>query len=142
MLFPVKRNDYAGFKISMWFLILINIPQTVRSLIHVFYHDSGAQSIASMDINVKGGKNAVALLAQWGTAQLIMSLIIWIVLWGYREFIPLMIAEILVEQILRLAVGYMKPLVTVHRPPGATGTFILLPLSAIMLVLSLIRNEK
>ncbi|UJR32608.1 hypothetical protein I4U23_020068 [Adineta vaga] len=142
MLLPPKRNDYAGLKISMWFLILINIVGTVRSLIHMFYFDSGAQSIASMNINVNGGKNIVALLAQWGGAQFIMAIIIWIVLWRYRELIPLMITEILIEQILRLGIGCMKPLVTVHRPPGAIGSIIIIPLSMMMLILSLIRSES
>lgn len=141
LFFPKEQNDYAGPSIAVWFLILINIVGTVRSLIHILFHDSGAQSIATMNLNVGGSKNIVALLGQWGGGQLIMSIIIWIVLWRYREFVPLMIAEIAIEQLIRIIIGRMKPLVTVHHPPGRLGSFIVLPLAAFMLIISLIRSE-
>jgi len=141
MLFPEEKNDYAGPNIAVWFLVLINIVGTVRSLIHIFFRDSGAQSIATMNLNVDGGKNIVTLLGQWGGAQLIMSFIIWIVLWRYREFIPLMIAEIVIEQLIRIAIGRMKPIITLHTPPGRPGSFIVLPLATIMLIVSLMRSE-
>jgi len=43
---------------------------TLRSLIHILAPDSGARSIASIDTDVAGGRNNVALLAQWGGARL------------------------------------------------------------------------
>ncbi len=140
MLFPAEQNNYVGPNIAVWFLILVNIVGTVRSLIHIFFRDSGAQSIATMNLNVDGGKNIVALLGQWGGGQLIMSFIIWIVLWRYREFIPLMIAEVTIEQLIRIAIGRMKPLITARRPPGALGSYIVLPLATIMLIVSLMRS--
>jgi len=94
-----------------------------------------------MNLNVDGGKNIVTLLGQWGGAQLIMSFIIWIVLWRYREFIPLMITEIIIEQLIRIGIGRMKPVITVGTPPGRPGSFIVLPLATIMLMMSLMRNE-
>jgi hypothetical protein len=94
-----------------------------------------------MNLNVDGGKNIVTLLGQWGGAQLIMSFIIWIVLWRYREFIPLMIAEVVIEQLLRIAIGRMKPMITAHTAPGGPGSFIVLPLATIMLIVSLMRSE-
>ncbi|CAF2497937.1 unnamed protein product [Rotaria sp. Silwood2] len=140
MLFPAACNNYAGPNIAVWFLIFINTVGTVRSLIHIFFRDSGAQSIATMNLNVSGSKNIVALLGQWGGGQLIMAFIIWIVLWRYREFVPLMIAEIAIEQFIRIAIGRSKPVTTVHTPPGRTGSMILLPIATIMLIISLIRN--
>lgn len=142
MLFPAAQNNYAGPTIAVWFLVLINIVGTIRSLIHMFYPDSGAQSIATMNVNVAGGQNIVALLGQWGGAQLIMALIIWIGLWRYREFIPLMIAEIALEQLIRIGIGKMKPLVTTRTPPGALGSYVVLPLATIMFIISLIRSNE
>jgi hypothetical protein len=141
MLFPKEQNNYTGPSIAIWFLTLINIVGTARSLIHIFFRDSGAQSIATMNLNVGGGKNIVTLLGQWGGAQLIMSFIIWIVLWRYREFIPLMITEVVIEQLLRILIGRMKPTITAHAPPGRLGSFIILPLATIMLIISLMRTE-
>jgi hypothetical protein len=141
ILFPKEQNDYTGSNIAVWFLAFINIVGTVRSLIHIFFRDSGAQSIATMNVNVDGGKNIIALLGQWGGSQLIMSFIIWIVLWRYREFIPLMIAEVVIEQLIRIQIGRMKPFITARAPPGRLGSFIVLPLATIMLIMSLMRSE-
>ncbi|CAF1377675.1 unnamed protein product [Rotaria sordida] len=140
MLFPAARNNYAGPNIAVWFLIFLNIIGTLRSLVHIFFRDSGAQSIATMNLNVSGSKNIVALLGQWGGGQLIVAFIIWIVLWRYREFVPLMIAEVAIEQFIRIAIGRMKPIITARTPPGGTGSMIVLPLATIMLIISLMHN--
>lgn len=142
MLFPEQHNNYTGPNIAIWFLTFINIIGTIRSLIHVFFRDSGAQSIATMNLNISGSQNIVGLLAHWGGAQLIMSFIIWIVLWRYREFVPLMIAEIAIEQLIRIMIGRMKPFITVRSPPGRLGSLVVLPLATIMLFVSLTRNDK
>ena len=141
MLFPAEQNNYAGPSIAVWFLTFINIIGTARSLVHVLFCDSGAQSIATINLSGDGGKNIVALLGQWGGGQLIMSFIIWIVLWRYREFVPLMIAEVAIEQLIRIAIGRMKPFRTERSPPGRLGSFIVLPLATIMLIVSLMRDE-
>ena len=141
MLFPKEQNNYKGPSIAIWFLTALNIVGTTRSLIHIFFRDGGAQSIASMNLNVGGSQNIVALFGQWGVVQLIMSFIMWTVLWRYQEFIPLMIAEVAIEQLLRIVVGRMKPVISARPPPGRLGTFIVLPLATIMLIISLMRTE-
>lgn len=137
MLLPPSMNDYAGPRFVVWFLIVYNVIGTVRSLIHMFVPDSGAHSIATMNLNVTGSQNIIALLGQWGGAQLIMAIIIWIVLWRYQAFVPLMIAEILLEQLIRLLIGRMKPIATIKTAPGKYGTFILLPISMFLFLISL-----
>jgi hypothetical protein len=65
----VFPGDVTSFKGPAWtagMLAVVNAAGRVRSLIHIIAPDSGAQSIASMDTQVKGGGNIVALLAQWG----------------------------------------------------------------------------
>ena len=140
MLFPEPLNDYAGPRIAIVFLIVVNIAGTARSLVHMFAPDSGAQSIATMNVGVAGGPNIIAMLAQWGGGQLIMAIIIWIVIFRYRILTPLMIAEIFLEQIIRILIGQIKPMVIMGTPPGRIGSYILLPLSAIMLVVSMWRT--
>ncbi|MBY0357865.1 MAG: hypothetical protein K2W82_07675 [Candidatus Obscuribacterales bacterium] len=136
-LLPKPRNNYRGPRFAVWFLLIYNIVATGRSLIHIFAADSGAQSIATMNVQVAGGQNIIALLAQYGDQQLLMAMVIWVVLWRYREFVPLMIAEVTIEQLARILVGHLKPLQTLHTAPGAIGSDILFPVALIMLILSL-----
>ena len=119
----------------------LNAAGTVRSLIHILAPDSGAQSIASMDAQVKGGNNIVALLAQWGGAQLLESGVIWIVLCRYRGLVPLMLGVVTAEQLLRVGIGMSKPLVTARTPPGALS-WALLPAAAATLAMSLTGGDE
>jgi hypothetical protein len=122
-------------------LAVLNVVGTARSLVHICAPDSGAQSIASMDTEVTGGKNIVALLGQWGGAQLLEAGVIWVVLWRYRGLVPLMLAVVTAEQFLRVGIGRSKPLVTAHTPPGALSKG-LLPAAAIALAISLNEREQ
>jgi hypothetical protein len=117
-------------------LAAVNVVGTARSLIHILAPDSGAESIATMDTHVTGGGNIVALLAQWGGAQLLESGVIWVVLWRYRGLVPLMLGVVTAEQLLRVAIGKSKPLATVRTPPGALSR-VLLPAAAATLAVSL-----
>jgi hypothetical protein len=94
-----------------------------------------------MDTHVKGGKNIVALLGQWGGAQLLESGLIWVVLWRYRGLVPLMLGVVTAEQALRVGIGRFKPLATAHTPPGALSR-VLLPASAVALAMSLSQHEE
>ena len=46
---------------------------------------------------------------------------------GYRFLTPLMLATVVVEQLQRLGAGQLKPLEVAAAPPGATGSYLLLP---------------
>lgn len=122
-------------------LAVVNAAGTVRSLVHILAPDSGAQSIASMDTQVTGGKNIVGLLGQWGGAQLLEAGLIWVVLWRYRGLVPLMLAVVTAEQLLRVGIGRSKPLVTAHTPPGALSKG-LLPAAAVALAVSLNESKE
>jgi len=122
-------------------LAAVNVAGTARSLIHVVAPDSGAESIASMDTHVAGGKNIIALLGQWGGAQLLEAGLIWVVLSRYRGLVPLMLGVVTAEQALRVGIGRFKPLATAHTPPGALSR-VLLPASAIALAMSLNQTEE
>jgi hypothetical protein len=138
-LFPGDATTFRGPKWTAVMLAAVNAAGTARSLIHIIAPDSGAQSIASMDTEVTGGKNIVALLGQWGGAQLLEAGLIWVVLWRYRGLVPLMLGVVTAEQALRVGIGRFKPLATAHTPPGALSRA-LLPASAAALAMSL--NER
>jgi hypothetical protein len=135
-LLPREATRFGGPSGPVVFLAAFNVVATARSLVHILAPDSGAQSIASMDIRVKGGPNIIALLGQWGGGQLLESMLIWTVLWKYRGLVPLMLAAVTLEQGLRVAIGQRKPLETEHAPPGALSRGVL-PLAAAALAWSL-----
>lgn len=135
-LLPADATRFEGPVWTAGVLAALNAAGTVRSLIHILAPDSGAQSIASMDTRVKGGDNIVALLGQWGGAQLLEAGIAWIVLCRYRGLVPLMLGVVTAEQLLRVGIGMSKPLDTVRTPPGALS-WALLPVASATLAMSL-----
>jgi hypothetical protein len=140
-LLPPDATDYRGARWPVAVLVVVNVIGTVRSLIHILATDSGAQSIASMNVHVAGGANIIDLLAQWGGAQLLEAIIIWVILARYRGLVPLMLLIVTLEQALRTAIGSYKPLVTAHTPPGALS-WALLPLVAVTLIAALTTGHR
>jgi hypothetical protein len=140
--FPVVDKDYTGSKIPFYFLILVAIVSTVRSFIHVFAPDGGANSIAGISVNVQGGANIIAIFAQWGALQLLLVLLYWLVIFRYRFLVPAMLGVVVIEQIFRMGAGQLKPLEITNPPPGAIGSQILLPLAIIAFIWSLLRRRR
>ena len=116
-LFPAVEKRYAGSLWAVYFLGLLTVLSTARSLVHVFAPDGGAGSIAGIALNVAGGPNIVALIGQWGASQLILALMQWLVLVRYRFLVPAMLALVACEQLLRLLSGSLKPLLVATPPP-------------------------
>ena len=136
-LLPPTSKEYKGSPLAFYFLVLIAVVSTARSLIHMLAPDGGAHSIAGLAIDLAGGPNIVAIFAQWGASQLILALFYWLAILRYRFLTPLMLAIVFLEQLLRFGAGALKPIEVIAPPPGAIGTWVLLPLSLIALVLSL-----
>ncbi len=141
-LFPVVDKDYTGSRAPFYFLILVAIVSTVRSLIHIFAPDGGASSIAGIAVDVQGGANIIAIFAQWGAVQLLLALLYWLVIFRYRFLVPTMLAVVVIEQLFRIGAGRLKPLVVANPPPGAIGSQLLLPLALIALLWSLLRRKS
>ena len=141
-LFPKIEKDYTGSKFPFYFLILIAIISTIRSLIHVIAPDGGANSIAGIDVTVQGGTNIVAIFAQWGALQLLLALFYWLVIFRYRFLVPAMLAVVVIEQLFRMGAGQLKPLEISIPPPGAIGSEILLPIAIVVFLWSLYHNPK
>jgi len=134
---PRVDEEYRGAQVSFWFLVLVAVVGTFRSLVHMLAGDGGAFSIAGVQIAVEGGVNIVAIFGQWGASQLVLVFLQWLIILRYRFLVPVMPATVVMEQVLRLAIGWLKPLQFASPPPGAYGSYILLPLSFVALLLSL-----
>ena len=137
-LFPEVQQDYSGPKIPYYFLIVVAILSTVRSLIHIFAPDGGASSIAGIAIDI----NIIAIFAQWGVIQLLLALLYWLVILRYRFLTPIMLAVVVTEQLFRIGAGNLKPFIVSHQPPGAMGSKILLPLAGVAFIWSLSIKKK
>ena len=138
-LLPVPAdNTIRGMKLPAYLFCLIAIVSTVRSCIHIFAPDGGAGSIAGMDLSVSGANEVVFAFALWGSAQLIYALIQLVVAFRYRSLVPFMYVLLILETLLRMLVGHMKTVTFAHTPPGAIGNYVILPLAALMLILSLV----
>jgi hypothetical protein len=139
-LLPAKAdNVIAGMKFPVYLFAVIAVVSAVRSCIHLLASDGGAGSIAGMNLNVEGASGIVFSFALWGSAQLVYAIIQLVVVWRYRSLVPFMYLLLIVETLLRMLVGHMKPVTFAHTPPGAIGNWVTLPLAALMLVLSLWR---
>lgn len=129
-------------KLPTYIFALIAITSTVRSLIHLLSPDGGAASVAGMDLSVAGANEIIFAFALWGSSQLIFALIQLLVAFRYRSLVPLMYVLLIVEVLLRILVGHIKPVTFSHTPPGAIGDYVILPLAVLMLVLSLCSSKK
>ena len=136
-LLATPEQGYRGTKGSFWFLIAMSVLVTVRSLIHMFAADGGANSIAGITVEGDAGDNLVHLFAQWGLEQLILAIVAWVVIVRYRFLVPFVLLLQLFDWLMRGVIGEIKPLVVESMPPGGIGNIIFVPMVAIALWFSL-----
>jgi len=118
----IPNNKFVFY--FTWLLVAFNF---FRSLEHIFNEDGGADSIAGIPLesySSEAANNIISIFAQWGFSQLVLACILLLVVLKMREFIPLMLLIIALENILRGAVGLYKPLILGDAPPGAVSPII------------------
>lgn len=146
LLFPeVIDNQYRGHKLGFWLFCLLTIPLTVRSFIHVFRHDGGAQSIATIPLDTwptDDANTVVAMFALWGLVQIMMAFLNIIAIARYKALIPLMYLIMVITQVGRIGIGQFKTVVTDGTAPAAALSFYLLAAYFVGFVLSLIESNK
>ena len=143
ILLPAKvDNTIRGSKLPFYVFALYVIVSTVRSAIHLLAPDGGAGSIAGMDLSVAGADGIVLAFALWGSSQVLFAIVQLAVSFRYRSLVPAMYLMLVLETLLRMLVGRMKPVTFAHTPPGATGSYLILPLAAAMLALSLWSGQR
>ena len=143
ILLPAKvDNTIRGSKLPFYIFALYVIVSSVRSGIHLLAPDGGAGSIAGMDLSVAGADGIVLAFALWGSSQLLFAIVQLAVAFRYRSLVPAMYLMLVLETLLRMLVGRMKPVTFAHTPPGATGSYLILPLALAMLALSLWSGQR
>ena len=133
-------NQFHGLKIAQYAFLILTVATLVRSLIHVFAPDGGAQSIATIPLASYPTEAAAAVILMfslWGLSQLLMGVVYLVVYFKYKSLIPAMYVLMIVEYAMRIVIGQMKPIVTSGTAPGSVGNWIMVPVCVVLLVLSL-----
>ena len=141
-LLPSDPTRYDGPAVARWVTTFLLVVITIRSLVHLFSPDGGAQSIATIDTSVAGGNNIIAIFGQWGASQLLLAGALWVLLLRYRGLIPFILSVLLLEPFLRGISGHLKPIATLATAPGAALNWYVVPVVAVTLYLALCTAEK
>jgi hypothetical protein len=136
-LLPSDPTRYDGPAIATWITTILLVLITARSLVHLFWPDGGAHSIATIDTTVAGGDNIVAIFGQWGASQLLLVGALWVLRLRYRGLVPFILSVLLLEPVLRAISGHLKPVVTLGVAPGAALNGLAIPVVAFTLYLAL-----
>ena len=133
-------NNYRGHPLALWFFFLITLMTIVRSLLHIFLPDGGAQSIATIPLdsyNNGGAEAVIFIFSYWGLSQLMFGLLYLIVSLKYKSLIPLMYLTLILEWGGRLGLSFYKSIETTGQAPGGVGNMVLPALCLLMFMLSI-----
>ena len=109
----------------------------VRSCIHLFSSDGGANSIAGIDVTIAGGDNIIAIFHQWGAIQLILAVLLSLLFFRYPGFTPLVLLTLAMDPIMRAVAGQMKPVMSEGTPPGESLNWVAFLFLIVLFVASL-----
>ena len=138
-------NQYQGLKIAQYVFLILTIATLVRSLIHIFAPDGGAQSIATIPLAsypVDAAAAVILMFSLWGLSQLLMGIVYLVVYFKYQSLIPAMYVLMIAEYVMRIVIGQMKPIFTSGTAPGSIGNWIMVPVCVGLLAMSLIRSKR
>ena len=145
LLHAVVDNNFRGIKLSHYAFLLLTAATLVRSLIHVFAPDGGAQSIATIPLasySAEAAATVILMFSLWGLSQLLMGIVYLGVYLKYKSLIPAMYVLMIVEYAMRIIIGQMKPIVTTGTAPGSVGNWIMVSVCVVLLILSLIKRKE
>ena len=140
-LLPNNPTKFEGFRAIRIVTAIYLLVMVVRSCIHLFAADGGAQSIAGIDTSVEGGDNIIAIFHQWGAIQLILAMLLFVLFFRYPGFTPLILLTLALDPVMRFIAGQMMSVTSTGTPPGEAlngASFFLL---ALLFIASLIKKN-
>jgi hypothetical protein len=117
--FPADPSTYEGFLFVRIIAALLLFVVVVRSCIHLFASDGGAQRIAGIDTSVEGGKNIIAMFHQWGAIQLVLGALLIVLFFRYPGFTPLIVLTLAFDPVTRFIASRVLSVTSTRTPPGA-----------------------
>ena len=140
-LLPNNPTKFEGFQAVRIVTAIYLLVMVVRSCIHLFAADGGAQSIAGIDTSVEGGNNIIAIFHQWGAIQLILAVLLFVLFFRYPGFTPLILLTLALDPVMRFIAGQMMSLTTTGTPPGEALNAAAFYLLALLFIASLIKKN-
>jgi hypothetical protein len=140
-LLPNNPTKFEGFRAVRIVTAIYLLVMVVRSCIHLFAADGGAQSIAGIDTSVEGGNNIIAIFHQWGAIQLILAVLLFVLFFRYPGFTPLILLTLALDPVMRFIAGQMMSLTTTGTPPGEALNGASFYLLALLFIASLIKKN-
>jgi len=140
-LLPKNPTKFEGFRAIRIVTAIYLLVMVVRSCIHLFAADGGAQSIAGIDTSVEGGNNIIAIFHQWGAIQLILAVLLFVLFFRYPGFTPLILLTLALDPVMRFIAGQMMSLTSTGTPPGEALNGASFYLLALLFIASLIRRN-
>ena len=117
--FPTDPSSFEGFQFVRIVAALLLFVVVVRSCIHLFASDGGAQRIAGVDTSVEGGNNIIAMFHQWGAIQLILGARLIVLFFRYPGFTPLIVLTMAFDPVMRFVASRILNVTSTRKPPGA-----------------------
>ena len=140
-LLPNNPTKFEGFRAIRIVTAIYLLVMVVRSCIHLFAADGGAQSIAGIDTSVEGGNNIIAIFHQWGAIQLILAVLLFVLFFRYPGFTPLILLTLVLDPVMRFIAGQMMSLTSTGTPPGEALNGAAFCLLALLFIASLIKKN-
>lgn len=139
-IFPKNPSVFVGFKLIRILTALYLVVAVVRSGIHLFAPDGGAQSIAGIDTSIAGGDNIIAIFHQWGATQLLLALFLVLLFFCYPGLTPLILASLAMDPVVRAVAGHVKAVTAEGTPPGESLNWAAFFLLTTLFIASLIER--
>ena len=140
-LLPSNPTSFEGFRAVRIVTAIYLLIMVVRSCIHLFTADGGAQSIAGIDTSVEGGNNIIAIFHQWGAIQLILAVLLFVLFFRYPGLTPLILLTLALDPVLRFVAGQMMSVTATGTPPGEALNAAAFYLLALLFIASLIKKN-
>ncbi|ASY13008.1 hypothetical protein B1s21160_01365 [Candidatus Nanopelagicus hibericus] len=140
-LLPNNPTSFEGFRAIRIVTAIYMLVMVVRSCIHLFAADGGAQSIAGIDTSVAGGDNIIAIFHQWGAIQLILAVLLFVLFFRYPGLTPLILLTLALDPVMRFIAGQMMSVTSTGTPPGEALNGASFYLLALLFIASLAKKN-
>ena len=140
-LLPNNPTSFEGFRVIRIVTAIFLLVMVVRSCIHLFAADGGAQSIAGIDTSVEGGNNIIAIFHQWGAIQLILAVLLLVLFFRYPGLTPLILLTLALDPVMRFIAGQMMSVTSTGTPPGEALNGASFYLLALLFIASLAKKN-
>ena len=140
-LLPNNPTSFEGIRAIRIVTAIFLLVMVVRSCIHLFAADGGAQSIAGIDTSVEGGNNIIAIFHQWGAIQLILAVLLFVLFFRYPGLTPLILLTLALDPVMRFIAGQMMSVTSTGTPPGEALNGAAFYLLTLLFIASLIKKN-